>query len=71
MWDVGDGAVLDFESYEVSRTGTLTVDLTLPLPAAGAVEIAGTQVYSDPDSDFTVRQRTLMRTRWDGGGPAR
>lgn len=65
VWQLDDDAgVLTIDSYEVSGTGSLTVDLALPLPVHGEVAVAGTQSYSDPDSPFTVRQRTAMRVQW-------
>lgn len=48
--DGGPGVTLDVETYEVTGTGDLTVDLRAALPVAGRTESSTRAVYSDPDS---------------------
>lgn len=66
VWQLSDTDALAIDTYDVSGTGTLTVNLAQPLPVAGTVDISGTQSYSDPDSDFAITQRTVTNVRWEG-----
>lgn len=59
----GEGRVA-VDEFAVAGDGVLTVGSELPLPVEGATEFRGTQLYSDPDSGFTVRQRVTSSTGW-------
>ena len=50
VWNLPDGAgMLDIEEYLMHGTGTVTLDLELPLPVDGRIETAGEQRYRDPE----------------------
>ena len=46
----GEELTLDVESYEVTGTGELTVDLRAALPVAGTSESSTRAVYTDPET---------------------
>ena len=46
----GPGVTLDVESYDVSGSGELTVDLRAALPVGGTTESSTRTAYVDPDS---------------------
>lgn len=48
--DGGPDVSLDVDTYEVSGSGELTVDLRAALPVAGRTESSTRAVYTDPDS---------------------
>lgn len=48
--DGGPGITLDVETYEVTGSGELTVDLRAALPVEGTTESSTRAVYVDPDS---------------------
>ncbi|MBB1015771.1 hypothetical protein G6012_10700, partial [Dietzia schimae] len=48
--DGGPGVTLDVESYEVTGSGELMVDLRAPVPVGGTTESSTRAVYVDPDS---------------------
>ena len=48
--DGGPGVTLDVESYDVSGSGELTVDLRAALPVGGTTESSTRTAYVDPDS---------------------
>jgi len=60
----GQGGTLNVDAYPVAGSGTLTVDLTKPLPVGGAVELGGNQVYSDPASALQLKQTVTSTVAW-------
>ncbi|WP_237755166.1 hypothetical protein [Nocardia nova] len=56
---------LDIVDYSVHGTGTITVDLGLPMPIAGALDIGGHLTYREPRSDVLLRQDIGTRLQWD------
>lgn len=59
-----DAGSLDIDSYVMAGTGTITVDLGLPLPVAGAIEVGGQQTYRDSRSVSTLVQTQATRVSW-------
>ncbi len=59
-----DAGSLDITDYEMSGAGTITVDLGLPLPVSGSIEVGGHQAYYDPRSASTVMQNQSTRVTW-------
>ncbi|MCW4355470.1 hypothetical protein ONR57_19385 [Hoyosella sp. YIM 151337] len=62
--EVPDEGRISVDEFDVSGGGALTVDLERPLPAEGSTSVRGTQLYSDPDTGYTARQRVSMTTGW-------
>ncbi|GGK65755.1 hypothetical protein GCM10011591_42470 [Nocardia camponoti] len=59
-----DAGVLDIDSYVMDGVGTITVDLGLPLPVSGSVEVGGQQIYRDARSVSTLVQTQSTRVSW-------
>ncbi|NKY52853.1 hypothetical protein HGA08_21865 [Nocardia vermiculata] len=59
-----NAAALDIVDYVMRGTGTITVDLGLPLPVSGAVTLFGTQGYHDPNTEALLRQDIRTQVRW-------
>ena len=65
--DGGPGITLDVDTYEVTGSGELTVDLRAPLPVGGTTESSTRAVYVDPgtgrrttyDEDSVLRFRSV------------
>ncbi|MFJ2838917.1 hypothetical protein [Nocardia sp. MH4] len=55
---------LDIEGYVMEGTGTITVDLGLPLPVSGAIDVGGQQTYRDARSVSTLVQTQSTRVSW-------
>jgi hypothetical protein len=67
VWNLPDGAgMLDIEEYLMHGTGTMTLDLGLPLPVDARIETAGEQQYRDPQSESTLHQSTSSLVQWGG-----
>lgn len=59
-----DAGALDIAGYVMEGTGTITVDLGLPLPVSGAIEVGGQQTYRDERSVSTLVQTQSTRVSW-------
>ncbi|MFD4432118.1 hypothetical protein [Nocardia sp. NPDC058497] len=59
-----DAGALDIDGYVMEGTGTITVDLGLPLPVSGAIEVGGQQTYRDSRSESTLVQTQSTRVSW-------
>lgn len=59
-----DAGQLAIDSYTMSGTGTLEIDLTKPLPVGGEVTVGGHQQYSDPEGTTVLRQDISDTIRW-------
>ncbi|MFD5180792.1 MULTISPECIES: hypothetical protein [unclassified Nocardia] len=55
---------LEIEGYVMEGTGTITVDLGLPLPVSGAIDVGGQQIYRDARSVSTLVQTQSTRVSW-------
>lgn len=67
VWNLPDGAgMLDIDYYVMHGTGTMTLDLELPLPVDGRIETAGEQRYRDPEGKSTLYQSTSSLVQWGG-----
>lgn len=65
-WSLPNNAgSLDIIDYAMHGTGTVTVDLGLPLPVAGSVSIGGRLSYLEPRSSVILRQNLSTRMQWD------
>ncbi|MGW5075321.1 hypothetical protein [Rhodococcus sp. NPDC004095] len=65
VWDLpGDTGTLNIDTFTMSGTGTLVVDLGAPLPVDGSVTVSGEQTYTDPNSTTRLRQATTNSVRW-------
>ena len=66
--DGGPGVTLDVESYEVSGSGELTIDLRAALPVGGTTESSTRAVYVDPQSGrrTTYDEDSVLRFRSEG-----
>nr|WP_239004143.1 hypothetical protein [Nocardia panacis] len=64
-WNLPNNAgALDIQDYVMHGSGTITVDLGMPLPVAGTITVGGHQTYRDPHS-FSVLQQTIdTRVTW-------
>lgn len=64
-WNLPNGAgMLNIDQYVMHGTGTVTLDLALPLPVDGIVTVGGDQTYSDPQSSTKLRQSTSNLVQW-------
>nr|WP_227985337.1 hypothetical protein [Nocardia spumae] len=59
-----NSGALDIVDYLMHGSGTITVDLGLPLPVSGAITIGGNQCYRDPHTDVLVRQDVRTQVQW-------
>ncbi|MFC4376026.1 hypothetical protein ACFO5K_18145 [Nocardia halotolerans] len=65
VWTLpNDAGALEIEGYVMEGTGTIIVDLGLPLPVSGAIEVGGQQTYRDPRSVSTLVQTQSTRISW-------
>ncbi|WP_327140942.1 MULTISPECIES: hypothetical protein [unclassified Nocardia] len=55
---------LEIVDYLMHGTGTIDVDLGLPLPVSGQVEVGGNQTYRDPSSSVTLSQTLRTQVQW-------
>lgn len=66
VWSLPSNAgSLDIVDYAMHGTGTITVDLGLPLPVSGSVTVAGRQSYRDPHSEILLHQNISTQVQWD------
>ncbi|MDJ0393105.1 hypothetical protein QMK17_07145 [Rhodococcus sp. G-MC3] len=59
-----DTGQLAIDSYTMTGTGTLEIDLTKPLPVSGNVMVSGNQQYSDPGGTTVLRQDISDTLQW-------
>ncbi|WP_449289751.1 hypothetical protein [Nocardia rhizosphaerae] len=59
-----DAGSLDIDGYVMEGTGTIIVDLGLPLPVSGAIEVGGQQTYRDSRSASILVQTQSTRISW-------
>ncbi|OZF45594.1 hypothetical protein CH293_21820 [Rhodococcus sp. 14-2470-1b] len=59
-----DAGQLAIDSYTMSGTGSLRIDLTKPLPVSGEVTVGGSQQYSDTDGTTVLRQDISDTLEW-------
>ncbi|WUD67573.1 hypothetical protein OHA40_05390 [Nocardia sp. NBC_00508] len=65
VWNLPNNAgTLDIRDYVMQGTGTITVDLGLPLPVAGSITVGGHQSYRDPRTASTLRQTIDTQVSW-------
>lgn len=65
IWNLAGGAgTLDIDQYVMAGSGTMIVDLNLPLPVSGELSVGGDQAYSDPDGTSVIRQSITNNIRW-------
>lgn len=65
VWELPNNAgSLHVDSYVLQGSGTITVDLGLPLPVAGTLTVGGDQAYSDPAGTSRLRQSMTYRVQW-------
>ncbi|WP_084524218.1 hypothetical protein [Nocardia inohanensis] len=65
VWHLpNEAGQLEIVDYLMYGTGDVTVDLGLPLPVSGAVEVGGTQSYRDPHSSVVLRQTLRTQVQW-------
>lgn len=63
--DMDDGAKLAVLSSKTVSEGSLTIDLTRPLPTAGSVALTTRIVYGTEDSEHRVIQDTSTKVAFD------
>ncbi|WP_420880471.1 hypothetical protein [Rhodococcus sp. (in: high G+C Gram-positive bacteria)] len=61
----GAGA-LNVDSFALRGEGNVVIDLSVPLPVAGAISAEGSQSFSDPSDTMHLRQITSERVEWAG-----
>ncbi|PTR41856.1 hypothetical protein C8K38_11119 [Rhodococcus sp. OK611] len=67
VWDLPDkSSRLNIDTYVMTGTGTMVVDLNQPLPVGGDVTVGGHQSYRDPNATTTLRQTITNRVQWAG-----
>ncbi|MGW0252532.1 hypothetical protein ACWDYH_38495 [Nocardia goodfellowii] len=65
VWSLPNNAgTLDIEDYVMQGQGTITVDLGLPLPVSGTINLGGHQAYRDPRSQSNLRQTITTQVSW-------
>ncbi|WP_255633562.1 hypothetical protein [Nocardia sp. alder85J] len=65
VWNLPNSAgSLDIVDYLMYGSGTITVDLGLPLPVSGSVTVGGRQVYRDPRTSVSLAQNISTQVQW-------
>ncbi|MFB7724248.1 MULTISPECIES: hypothetical protein [unclassified Nocardia] len=65
VWHLpNEAGQLEIIDYLMRGTGVITVDLGMPLPVSGSVEVGGNQAYRDPHSSVTLRQTLRTQVQW-------
>nr|WP_084529962.1 hypothetical protein [Nocardia crassostreae] len=65
VWQLpNEAGQLEIVDYLMHGAGDITVDLGLPLPVSGAVEVGGNQTYRDPQSAVALRQTLRTQVQW-------
>lgn len=59
-----DQGTLTVDSYTLAGIGTLTVDLTTPLPVDGQVQLDGNQAFSRPNDGLKLAQHVSNGITW-------
>ncbi|MGY4102166.1 hypothetical protein ACW2Q0_21820 [Nocardia sp. R16R-3T] len=66
VWSLPNNAgTLDIKDYLMQGSGTITVDLGLPLPVAGTITVGGHQAYRDPRSASMLQQTINTQVTWN------
>ncbi|MEV4128547.1 hypothetical protein [Nocardia sp. NPDC049707] len=66
VWSLpNDAGTLDIKDYVMQGSGTITVDLGLPLPVAGSITVGGHQAYRDPRSASMLQQTINTQVTWN------
>ncbi|MFI6778303.1 hypothetical protein [Nocardia sp. NPDC050412] len=66
VWPLPNNAgTLDIKDYVMQGSGTITVDLGLPLPVAGSITVGGHQAYRDPRSASLLQQTINTQVTWN------
>ncbi|WP_433714745.1 hypothetical protein ACQP2U_12155 [Nocardia sp. CA-084685] len=66
VWSLPNNAGnLDIKDYIMQGSGTITVDLGLPLPVAGSITVGGHQAYRDPRSASMLQQTINTQVTWN------
>lgn len=66
-WNLPNGAgMLKIDDYVMHGTGTVIIDLGMPLPVGGSITVGGEQTYSDPTTKSRLRQTTANSVKWGG-----
>ncbi|WP_330181984.1 hypothetical protein OHB26_37545 [Nocardia sp. NBC_01503] len=65
VWHLpNEAGQLEIMDYLMHGTGVITVDLGLPLPVSGSVQVGGKQSYRDPNSAVTLSQTLRTQVQW-------
>ncbi|WP_255649504.1 hypothetical protein [Nocardia australiensis] len=65
VWTLPNNAgTLDIEDYVMQGSGTITVDLGLPLPVSGSITVGGHQAYRDSRSSSMLQQTINTQVSW-------
>ncbi|WSV86595.1 hypothetical protein OHA42_15895 [Nocardia sp. NBC_01009] len=65
VWMMPNNAgTLDIQDYVMQGTGTITVDLGLPLPVSGCITVGGHQAYRDARSASMLQQTINTQVSW-------
>ncbi|MGW6122010.1 hypothetical protein ACWFRF_23390 [Nocardia sp. NPDC055165] len=65
VWELpNDAGELDIDGYVMEGVGSITIDLGMPLPVSGSIEIGGQQTYRDARSVSTLVQTQSTRVSW-------
>ncbi|MCM6773310.1 hypothetical protein NDR87_07485 [Nocardia sp. CDC159] len=65
VWKLPNNAgSLDILNYLMHGSGTIDVDLGLPLPVSGSVTLGGHQSYRDPHTKVALRQNISTQVQW-------
>ncbi|MEO9222916.1 MAG: hypothetical protein ABI251_14305, partial [Mycobacteriaceae bacterium] len=59
-----DQGTLNIDTYRMRGEGTLTVDLTKPLPIGGRVQLGGDQLYGQPQNGIKLAQTVSNGVSW-------
>ncbi|QIS10977.1 hypothetical protein F5544_15470 [Nocardia arthritidis] len=66
VWNLPNNAgVLDINDYVMQGSGTIIVDLGLPLPISGSITVGGHQSYRDPQSAAVLQQTIDTQVTWN------
>ncbi|MFC6011933.1 hypothetical protein [Nocardia lasii] len=65
VWQLpNDAGSLDIDGYVMEGVGSITIDLGMPLPVSGTIELGGQQTYRDTRSVSTLVQTQSTRISW-------
>jgi hypothetical protein len=67
IWNLpNDAGMLTVEDFVMKGSGTVTMDLGLPLPVDGLISLGGDQTYADPETLTRLKQSTGSTVQWGG-----